>query len=135
MQSITPQGIGIRFVFALLLVFASYNPSSYSYYHWLVSTISEPTPWLALAAIVLIIGWVVYVRASLNSLGPVGLTLAAILVAVIIWALIDIGLVSLSEPSAFVWILEVFIAAILCLGMSWSHIRRRMSGQVDVDDV
>lgn len=135
MKSITSKGIGIRFVFALLLVFASYNPSAYSYYHWLLASITEPTPWLALAAVVLIIGWVVYIRATLKSLGPIGLTLAAMLVAIIIWALVDIGLISLSEPSAFVWLLELFISAILCLGMSWSHIRRRLSGQVDVDEV
>ena len=135
MKGITPAGVAIRFIFALLLVFASYNPSSYSYYHWLLSSITEPSPWLALAALVLIIGWVIYIRASLKSLGPVGLTLASLLVAVIIWALVDIGLVSVSEPTAFVWLLEVFIAAVLCLGMIWSHIRRRLSGQVDVDDV
>ena len=135
MKGITPAGVAIRFIFALLLVFASYNPSSYSYYHWLLSSITEPSPWLALAALVLIIGWVIYIRASLKSLGPVGLTLASLLVAVIIWALVDIGLVSVSEPTAFVWLLEVFIAAVLCLGMTWSHIRRRLSGQVDVDDV
>jgi len=135
MKSITASGIAIRFVFALFLVLASYNPSHYSYYHWLLSSISEPSPWLALAAIVLIIGWVVYIRASLKSLGPIGLTLASLLVAVIIWALVDIGLISLSEPTIFVWLLEIFIAAVLCLGMSWSHIRRRISGQVDVDEV
>ena len=135
MKSITSKGIAIRFVFALLLVLLSYNPSTFSYYHWLLSSISEPTPWLALSAVALIIGWVIYVRATLKSLGPVGLTLAALLVAIIIWALIDIGLISLSEPSAFVWLLEIFISAILCLGMSWSHIRRRISGQVDVDEV
>jgi len=135
MKGITASGIAIRFVFALLLVLASYNPSSYSYYHWLLSSISEPTPWLALTALVLIIGWVVYIRASLKSLGPIGLMLASMLVAVIIWALVDIGLVSTSEPTVFVWLLEVFIAAVLCVGMTWSHIRRRLSGQLDVDEV
>lgn len=135
MKGITASGIGIRFGFALLLVFASYNPSSYSYYHWLLSSISEPSPWLALAALVLIIGWVIFIRASMKSLGPIGLTLAALVIAVIIWALVDIGLVSISESSGFVWLLEIFIAAVLCVGMTWSHIRRRLSGQVDVDEV
>jgi hypothetical protein len=135
MKGITASGIAIRFVFALLLVLASYNPSSYSYYHWLLSSISEPTPWLALAALVLIIGWVIYIRASMKSLGPIGLTLAALVVAALIWALVDIGLVSLSEPTGFVWLVEVFIAVVLCMGMIWSHIRRRLSGQLDVDEV
>jgi Family of unknown function (DUF6524) len=28
----------------------------------------------------------------------------------------------------------VILSLILAVGMSWSHIRRRMSGQVDVDE-
>lgn len=135
MQNITLGGVGLRFIFALLLVFATFNPSGLSYYHWLLQTITEPTPWLALAGVALTIGWVIYIRASIKSLGPIGLTLAAILVAVILWIFVDIGLMSFDSPSAITWVLEVFISAVLCLGMSWSHIRRRMSGQADVDDV
>ena len=135
MQNITAAGIGIRFLFALLLVLCSFNPSGYSYFHWPVDTISEPTPWLALAGITLIIGWVVYIRASIRSLGPVGLSLSAILVAVILWLLIELGAISIDSPSLLTWVIEVFISGILCLGMSWSHIRRQMSGQADVDDI
>ena len=135
MQNISAGGIGLRFLFALILVLATFNPSGYSYFHWLVDTISSPTPWLALAGIALVIGWVIYIRASIRSLGPIGLSLSAILVAIILWALIDIGIMSVDSPSAFTWIIEIFVAAILCLGMSWSHLRRRMSGQADVDDV
>lgn len=135
MQNITAGGIGLRFLFALILVLTTFNPSGYSYFHWLVDTITTPTPWLALAGIVLIIGWVIYIRASLRSLGPVGLSLASIVVAVILWVLIDIGIMNIDSPSAFTWMVEIFIAGILCLGMSWSHVRRRMSGQADVDDV
>ena len=36
MKSISFSGFGLRFLFALLLVLLSYNPSSYSYAHWLV---------------------------------------------------------------------------------------------------
>lgn len=135
MQSLTLAGFGIRFLFAVVLVFATFNPSGYSYIHWLFETITSPTPWLALAGVALVIGWVIYIRASLRSLGPIGLGLASALVAIIIWALVDLGVISISETSAFLWIVEFFLAAVLSLGMSWSHIRRRLSGQVDVDDV
>ncbi len=135
MNSISSGGIALRFLFALLLVLFSYNPSGYSYAHWLVNTIAEPTPWLALGGIVLVIAWVIYIRATLRSLGPIGLSLAAVFIGVVIWALVDLGLISLDNTSAFVWLLEFFIAGVLTIGMSWSHIRRRMSGQSDVDDV
>ena len=135
MKPISFGGIAIRFVFARILVLFTYNPSEYSYIHWLFNTIDQPTPWLALAGIVLIIGWVIYIRASLRSLGPVGLSLAAVFVAVLIWLMVDLGWIQLQSTGAFVWLIEVFMAAILSIGMSWSHIRRRMSGQVDMDDV
>ena len=135
MQNISAGGIGLRFLFALILVMATFNPSGYSYFHWLMDTFTSPTPWLALAGIALVIGWVIYVRASIRSLGPIGLILSAILVAIILWVFIDMGIMSINSPSAFTWVVEIFIAAILCLGMSWSHVRRRMSGQADVDDI
>jgi len=83
----------------------------------------------------LIIKWVIYIRASIRSLGPIGLILSAALVVIILWVFIDIGIMSIDSPSSFTWVIEVFIAAILCIGMSWSHVRRRMSGQADVNDI
>ena len=135
MKNISGVGVGLRFLFALILVTLSYNPSGYSYTHWVVKDYQAVSPWMVLAGIVLIIGWVVYIRATLRSLGPIGITLASSLVAVLLWALIDLGWLNLSDPSAFVWVLEFFFAGVLCIGMSWSHIRRRLSGQVDVDDM
>ena len=135
MNAITSSGIAIRFVFAALLVFFSYNPSGYSYLHWVVNDLQNFSPWMVLAGVVLVIGWVVFIRATLRSLGPIGLILAAAFVGVLIWGMVDLGVLSLENASAFIWIVEIFVAGILCLGMSWSHLRRRMSGQVDVDDV
>lgn len=135
MSSLTGLGVLLRFIFALILVLASYNPSGYSYAHWVAASYSEPTPWLALAGIALVIGWVIYIRATLNSLGPIGLGLAAAFVAVLLWALVDLGWISLEDGSAFIWLVEVFAAIVLTVGMCWSFIRRRMSGQVDVDEV
>ena len=55
--------------------------------------------------------------------------------AAIVWLLIDMGWLSLDSVTAMSWILIVLLSAILAVGMSWSHIRRRLSGQVDADDV
>ncbi|MEJ1365701.1 MAG: DUF6524 family protein [Candidatus Sedimenticola sp. (ex Thyasira tokunagai)] len=33
------------------------------------------------------------------------------------------------------YIIEVVLVGVLSAGVSWSHIRRRMSGQIDMDDV
>lgn len=133
------QSFLIRLIFALLLVYLTYNPSGYSFYHWAKEAIFgeslAPTPAFAMSAVVLLIGWTVYIRATLQSLGGFGLALAFSFFAIIVWWLIDIGLFSIDNVSIVSYIVLFLLAAILATGMSWSHIRRRMSGQLDVDDI
>lgn len=125
----------VRFVMALVLVFCSYNPSGYSWYHWLIKADNWMDPQLVLAGVVLLIGWVVYLRATLRSLGEIGTVLAMAFFAALTWVMVDSGILSLDSPTIFTWVLLTMLAAIMATGMSWSHIRRRMSGQLDVDDV
>lgn len=135
MKALTWSGFTVRFIFAFLLVFATYNPSGYSYYNWLKAILPDVDPYMALAGITLAIGWVIYLRATLRSLGIIGLSLVAAVCACILWVLFDWGILNLERTSAITWVVLFFQAIILTLGMSWSHIRRRMSGQVDVDSV
>ena len=88
-----------------------------------------------LIGVVLLIGWVIYLRATLRSLGEIGTILALALFAALTWLMIDRGLLSLDSPTVFTWVILTMLSAIMATGMSWSHIRRRMSGQLDVDDV
>ena len=61
--------------------------------------------------------------------------LAGIFLAALLWVLISQGILSLEEPTALTWVVLFAIATIMAIGLSWSHIRRRLSGQADVDDV
>mgnify|MGYP000332896400 FL=1 len=138
-KNFSGQNFIIRLVFALALVFLTYNPSGYSFYHWakaaLVNDTIGITPPLAMSAIVLLIGWTIYIRATLRSLGAFGLALAFTFFGIIIWWLIDIGWLGLDNVSVFSYIALFLLSAVLATGMSWSHIRRRISGQADVDEV
>ena len=135
MKPIGANGIMLRFLFALILVLSTYNPTNYSYLAWALRELPAIGPLLILAGIVLVIGWVIFIRATLRSLGPLGLILAGLLFASMIWLLIDWGLLSMTNISALTWVLLFVIAFVLTMGMSWSHIRRRLSGQMDMDDV
>jgi len=135
MRSLTLQGFLLRLLFALLLVMLTYNPSGYSYTHWLQNSFSNIEPLLVLAGLSLVIGWVVYVRATLRSLGLIGLLLALLFFGAIIWLLIDMGWLGMENINAMSWVILFLISAVLAVGMSWSHIRRKLSGQVDSDDV
>lgn len=125
----------MRFLFALILVLCSYNPTGYSFSHWLVSNFPSVTPVLAVCGSALVIGWAIYIRATIRSLGTVGMALAGIFLGCVVWLLADWGLLSFSNVPIFSWVALFLVALILGIGISWSHIRRRMTGQVDTDDI
>ncbi len=135
----TVQSFFLRLIFALVLVYASYNPSGYSFFHWakdaLFGEALAISPPFAMSAVILLIGWTIYLRATLLALGGLGLSLAFAFFAIIVWWFIDLGLLSFDSISVMTYIALFILAAILATGMSWSHLRRRMSGQADVDDI
>jgi hypothetical protein len=135
----TVQSFLLRLVFALVLVYASYNPSGYSFFHWAKDALFGESlaifPPFAMSAVILLIGWTIYLRATLLALGGLGLSLAFAFFAIIVWWFIDLGLLSIDSISVMTYIALFILAAILATGMSWSHLRRRMSGQTDVDDI
>ncbi|HEY5738940.1 MAG TPA: DUF6524 family protein [Gammaproteobacteria bacterium] len=123
----------LRLLFAALLVFLTYNPSGYSWVGWLDSGV--PMVYKVAGGIVLLIGWMMFVRATWNSLGAIGTVLAAAFFVVIIWLLIEWNIVSLSSAAVFQWVILVILTGVLAVGMSWSHVRRRLSGQYDTDEI
>jgi hypothetical protein len=131
----SPSSFFIRLCVASLLVFLSYNPAGVSYYHWAIIKIPDITPVMAFAGLILIIGWVVYIRATLRSLGFIGIALAVAFFGTLFWMVIDWGIVAADNIQAVTYIIQTILCFIMATGMSWSHIRRRMSGQVDADDV
>ena len=135
MRQISVSGVGIRFAIALCLVFATWNPLDFNYIdlarqHW-----AEQAALVFFFGIVLTICWVVFLRATVRSLGPVGITLAVAMAGAILWLLLDFDLLELTDRTAMEWVLLVLLSGILGAGMSWSHLRRRWAGQADVDDL
>ncbi len=125
----------IRFAMALVLVFASYNPSEYSWFHWFWNAENKLNALLIFSGVVLLIGWAIYLRATVRSLGFVGALLAIAFFAALIWVLVDLGVLSLGSVAVLQYVVLVMLSAFLATGLSWSHIRRRMTGQADVDEV
>jgi hypothetical protein len=134
-EKITPAGVGIRFLASLLLVFATYNPEGFSYYHWVTGHFSQYTVLMLFVGVVLLIGWAIYLRATFHSLGPVGLVLAIAFFGTLSWLLIDLHLIPTDSLRAVTYLIQFALCGVLTAGISWSHIRRRITGQVDVDEM
>ena len=133
-HGISWSGVALRIFFATLLVMATYNPTAWSYYDWIIYSFEKFDVLVVLAGIVLLIGWTIYIRATLRSLGAFGLILAFAFFGTLLWLIIDRGLVSVENITAVSWIILVIMSFVLGVGMSWSFIRRSMSGQFDVED-
>ncbi|HET7527076.1 MAG TPA: DUF6524 family protein [Burkholderiaceae bacterium] len=125
-------GVIWRLVFAVALVLLTFNPSGYSFYQWLLGSQVDIAA-KALVGVALLIGWVMCLRTAFIALGMLGLVLGAALLAAAVWLLVDTGVLSLSGVSAVTWVALVIIGLLLGIGLSWSLIRARATGQIEVE--
>ena len=135
MRGISAQGVLVRFLIAFGLVACTWNPSRYNYYEWALAQWETITPIVVLVGLLLLVAWIVYMRATARSLGFLGITLGIALSATVLWILFYYDLVDSTDNALLGWIALLLVAAVLTAGMSWSHLRRSWSGQLDVDDV
>ena len=124
-----------RWLFAAALVYGSYNPSGYSYIGWVLDKQTEFGPVLAIVGLILLIAWIIYLRATFMSMGWLGVSLGAALFGCVIWLFVDLGWLSLDSTGLLTYLALLLLSLILATGMSWSHIRRRLTGQFDVDEI
>jgi hypothetical protein len=128
-------GFLVRAALSLVLVLLTFNPSGYSYVHMVADGFPSVTPVEAVLGILLLIGWIVFLGATLKSIGLLGMVLAFALCAALIWMIVSWGWVSLENRSALTWIGLVVLALIMAIGMAWAHLYRRWTGQTTVDEV
>lgn len=127
--------IAVRWLIAFVLLAATYNPTPYNWVSWALRNSSENLPLIVLSALILLIGYIIYLRATLRSIGPFGMALVLALVAALLWVLYDFGWLNLENQAANLWLGLMALSLVLGIGLSWSHIRRSLSGQSDMDDV
>jgi hypothetical protein len=138
-------GFFARLAGALLLVFATYNPERYSFFHWifqpkpgetgLAGLVHGFTPIKAFAGLALVAVWVVFLQATRRSLGAGGALLVVALFACTIWAMIYYGVIAPTSSRAIAHLVLIAVSLVLAIGLSWSHITQKLSGQTDTDNV
>lgn len=137
-NTFSPAGLAARVVAAFLVVFATWNPEGWSYYHWAIQPLFEGGGFDAvkfLAGMLLLAAWVVFLQATRRSIGVAGSLLVAAICGGVIWLLISQHLASARSSRGVANIALVGLAVILAVGMSWSHVSRRLTGQADTDVV
>jgi Family of unknown function (DUF6524) len=138
-------GFLARLAGALLLVYATYNPERFSFFHWvfqpkagetgLAGLLHGFTPLKGFAGLGLVALWVVFLQATRRSLGAGGALLVVGLFGCTIWAMIYYGVISPTSSKAIAHLILLAVSLVLAIGMSWSHISQSLSGQQDTDTV
>lgn len=132
------QGISIaaflrRFLAAFALVALTWNPTSFCYFDWALHSSTGTVQIKAFIGTVLLAFFAIYYNATKTSLGTPGVIIILILFGSAIWQFVDWELLDPMGATVMPWILLIILATIMALGLSWSHIQRALSGQIDVD--
>ncbi|QFT92598.1 hypothetical protein FIU86_07075 [Roseovarius sp. THAF9] len=128
-------GFILRWALAFILLAATYNPTRYNFIVWAQENWDAQMPLTVLFALLLLVGYIIYLRATLRSIGAFGMGLILAIAAALAWVLVDYGFLDLDDPTRNLWLGLVALSLVLGIGLSWSHVRRRLSGQSDMDDV
>jgi hypothetical protein len=134
----SPLGLICRIALPFVLVYATWNPTGRSFYHWAIAPFFLGTPAMGpakvLIALLLLAGWVVVIQATRRSLGFGGTILLAAIFCALLWLLIAKG--GSFQPhsaTAFSHLGLVALSLLLAIGMGWGIVRRKLTGQVEVD--
>jgi len=125
----------VRLLAAFVLVMVTYNPTQFNFLRWAQSSLETQLPLVLLFGLLLLIGYIIFLRATFRSIGGFGIVILVALVGVVLWVLWDWNIISLQNPGVLTWVGLLAVSFVLGTGLSWSIIRRRLSGQMDVDDV
>jgi hypothetical protein len=125
----------VRLLVSLALVFATYNPTGYSFYHWLIDAGSGPLSLKLLAAISLAMMYYAAFRIVLAAFRRSGMIVAAL---VVVLCVVELALL-MPEPRESSWqvyveagqyVVLLAIAIIASFGISWSWLIERLTGQL-----
>lgn len=128
-------GFLLRWLGAFLLLAAIFNPTRWNYVTWATENWAEQMPLIVFLGLILAVLAMVYLVSTMRSIGLLGAIIIAAIFATGLWVLTDWGLLGLSNAALNVWLTILVLSLILGVGMSWSILRQRLSGQQTTDEV
>ncbi len=128
-------GILLRWFGAFVLLAATFNPTPWNYVTWVQANWATQMPLAVFLGLLLLVGFIVYTVATMRSIGLIGVILIAAIFGAGLWVLIDWGVISMTNSDLNTWLALVAMSLVLGIGLSWSSLRQRLSGQATVDEV
>jgi len=119
---------------AAVVVFATYNPTGTSVYHWVTNNENPTDAWVILGAIVALLVNVALLIAAWKALGLVGTIIVIVFFAALVYLSLQEGWVSAANAASFQWLALILYSVFLGIGLAGAIIWRRATGQIVTDE-
>lgn len=127
-------GILWRWLFAFVLISATYNPTPWNFTQFAVTNFEQELPSIVLSGLLLFIGYILFLRATLRSIGGFGMLMIFAVVAALSWVMIDMRIFNVSNQDVKIWLGILAVSFVLGVGLSWGFVQRTFRGEYEVDD-
>jgi hypothetical protein len=126
----------VRFLLSLLLVFSTYNPTGYSFYHWVTDIGEGLLSVKAIVALALAMIYYAIFRVVFAAFRRSGLIVAGLAAVLFIEGLLSIVVPQGSRPFWHFnilfgqYVILCVVAIVIAFGVSWSHLIEQLTGQL-----
>jgi len=133
-DKLTIPGFVARVLYPMFVVFATYNTSGHSYYHWLID---YPDQDLILK--VCVGGMLGFAYYNIGETTAVALQRTGLLISIVTcasgaWYLIDQGWVVIDSRKDLINAMQLTVVVIMSIGLSYAHIHSRVGGVKMVEE-
>jgi hypothetical protein len=120
-------GIFWRWFGAFALLSATFNPTPWNYLRWTMENHATQLSLAVFLGLLLAIGYLVCLNATLNAVGGFGLVLVGAVFAALAWVLFDWGMLTLTTTDPRLWFGLFALSVVMAVGLSWGIVLRRLS--------
>lgn len=134
LKNSSPGVLILRLLIAAIVVFATYNPTGNSIWHY-VTTHPNPTDaWVVLIAIITILVNIALLIAAWKALGLIGTVIALIFFGALTYLSLQEGWADTGSADSLRWLGLILYSVFLGIGLSGAILWRRATGQVVTDE-
>lgn len=130
----TPGVLLFRILIAAIIVFATYNPTGTSIWHWVAAKNDWANAWVLLVIVITALVHVALLVAAWKALGPLGTTLAVVVLGVLVYLSLQEGWATLGNLDSLRWLGLILYSVFLGVGMAGAILWRRATGQIVTDE-
>jgi len=117
-----------RTLLSAFVVFGAYNPSGYSYFHWVTASPRLTTVQL-FVGIGLLIAAVALMRMAYATVGYLGGWTIVAMIGMGIVFLVGLDITTFDDVDIGTYAIEAWISLTLAIAMGWAFVQKRLSGE------